>query len=80
MSALRAIALAALLPAALTGPAAAAAAPMIALCTGDGQVHMVPLPGGKPQAPGGDNGACCIKGCHSGATRKKALREIEPPQ
>ncbi|MFC0590464.1 hypothetical protein ACFFF7_13725 [Novosphingobium aquiterrae] len=73
------LALIALLPAALN-VTAASAAPMIALCTGDGQVHLVPLPVGKSRLPGGDDGVCCMKGCHSGTSRKKGLREIEPSQ
>lgn len=69
----------ALLPAALNTPAAAGASILMPMCTGDGQVHMVRLPLGGKQPPGGDSG-CCIKGCHAGSNRKKLLKEIEPAQ
>lgn len=73
------IGLIALLPAALGVSAPAAGSILMPLCTGDGQVHMVPVPGSG--APGGarDNG-CCIKGCHAGSSRKRIVREFEPAQ
>ena len=70
-----------LLPAALNLSAPAMAGTlMMPLCTGDGQVRMVPVPGGAPKAPlGGDNG-CCAKGCHSSSSRKRLGKKIEPAQ
>jgi hypothetical protein len=70
----------ALIPAALNLSAPTAAGTlMIPLCTGDGQVRMVEVPG-TPKAPaGGDNG-CCAKGCHSSSNRKRGPRNFEPAQ
>lgn len=79
MSRIRALAFVALIPAAFNGAVAAAGTIMVPLCTGDGQVHMVPIPKG-PQLPGEDQGTCCVKGCHAGSCRKKTLREFEPSQ
>lgn len=74
------LALVALIPAAFNLSAVAGATVLVPLCTGDGQVHMVPLPSGQPRLPGDDKGACCVKGCHAGSCRKKSLREFEPSQ
>jgi hypothetical protein len=75
----RLLSLLALAPLALNVPAAAAETILMPLCTGDGQVRMIPLAGGGP-APTGSGNGCCIKGCHAGSCRKKSLKEIEPAQ
>ncbi len=71
--------LVAMLPAVFNISAASASPIMVPLCTGDGQVHMVPIPGGDQQEPGSGN-ACCVKGCHGGSCRKRTLKEFEPSQ
>ena len=80
MKALIHFSLVSLLPAALNLSAPASAGGlMMPLCTGDGQVRMVPVPG-APKAPlGGDNG-CCAKGCHSSSNRKRGAKKFEPAQ
>lgn len=80
MRLIRVLSIVALLPAALNLSVSAGASIMVPLCTGDGQVHMVPLPAGQPRLPGDDSGACCVKGCHAGSCRKKNLRDFEPAQ
>lgn len=79
MNRIKALALIALIPAAFNGAVASAGTIMVPLCTGDGQVHMVPIPKG-PTLPGENPGTCCVKGCHAGSCRKKSLREFEPSQ
>jgi hypothetical protein len=69
----------ALAPAALNLAAPAAAGLMMPLCSGDGQVRMVEVPGAPKAPPGGDKG-CCAKGCHSSSNRKRASRNFEPAQ
>ncbi|MBX9644963.1 MAG: hypothetical protein K2W91_12800 [Novosphingobium sp.] len=71
--------LAALLPAALNLSAPASGALMMPLCSGDGQVRMVEVPG-APKAPAGGTKGCCAKGCHSSSNRKRAGRNFEPAQ
>lgn len=71
----------ALAPAALNISAPAAGASLLVpVCTGDGLVHMVPVPVDGPQGPGSSNGACCAKGCHSGSSRKRSLKNFAPAQ
>ena len=79
MNRVKVLALIALIPAAFNVTAATAGTIMVPLCTGDGQVHMVPIPG-APQLPGENPGSCCVKGCHAGSCRKKSQREFEPSQ
>lgn len=68
----------ALFPAAANAvPAAAPDSLLVPLCTGDGQVRMIELPTGDG-APGPDPSACCVKGCHSGSSRKRMARNLEP--
>jgi hypothetical protein len=43
----------------------------VPVCTGDGQVHMMTVPVGGDSAPGQGTGTCCVKGCHSGSSRKR---------
>lgn len=72
--------LVALVPAALNVAAPAAAGGlMMPLCTGDGQVRMVEVPG-QPKAPQGGENGCCAKGCHSGSSRKRMQKDFEPSQ
>ena len=75
-------AMSALVPAALGVSAPVAGASLLVpLCTGDGLVHMVQVPvQGQQQLPGGDNGQCCAKGCHSGSSRKRGQRNFAPAQ
>lgn len=75
-------ALTALVPAALNLSAPAAGTSLLVpICTGDGQVHIVRVPvQGQQQVPGGENGNCCAKGCHSGSSRKRGQRNFAPPQ
>lgn len=75
-------ALTALVPAALNvSTPAAGASLLVPVCTGDGLVHMVQVPvGGQQPLPGGDNGSCCAKGCHSGSSRKRGQRNFAPAQ
>lgn len=72
------VGLVALVPALLNVSAAAASPILVPLCTGDGAVQMVPLPGSAPGPAKGD--ACCVKGCHGGSSRKRTLKEFEPSQ
>jgi hypothetical protein len=75
------LALVALVPAAFNASAAPAAAPGLAvpICSGSGPSRAIELPlPGKP-AREQDN-PCCVKGCHSGSNRKKALRQFDPTQ
>ncbi|MEQ1498588.1 MAG: hypothetical protein ABL914_07985 [Novosphingobium sp.] len=69
----------ALLPLALNVSAPAAGTILMPMCSGDGQVLLVPVPGGS-QAPASSENGCCIKGCHAGSSRKRLLKEIEPAQ
>lgn len=69
----------ALVPAALNLAAPASARLMMPLCTGDGQVRMVEVPG-TPKAPAGSDNGCCAKGCHSGSNRKRLAKKFEPAQ
>ena len=69
----------AMLPAALNLSAPAAGTILLPICTGDGQVHLMPLPRNDGPGGGAQNG-CCIKGCHSGSNRKKIVKEFEPAQ
>ncbi|MFO1255809.1 MAG: hypothetical protein U1E37_09105 [Sphingomonadaceae bacterium] len=72
--------LVALFPAALNLSAPAGAGTlMMPLCTGDGQVRMVEVPGTPKAPPGSDNG-CCAKGCHGSSCRKRLTRKFEPAQ
>lgn len=71
--------LVAMLPAALNLAAPASAALMMPLCTGDGQLRMVEVPG-APKAPSGSDKGCCATGCHSSSNRKRAARNFEPAQ
>lgn len=81
MTLIRLVSMIALLPAALNlSVGSARATIMVPLCTGDGQVHMVPLPAGQPRLPGQDQNTCCVKGCHAGSCRKKTPRDFEPAQ
>lgn len=79
MNPVKAFALVALIPAVFNGSLASAGTILVPLCTGDGQVHMVPIPG-SPQLPGENPASCCVKGCHAGSCRKKSSREFEPSQ
>ena len=74
-------ALVALVPAATNaGPALALPGGlMMPICSGDGQVRMVPLPGGGEQ-PAPDNSPCCTKACHSGSSRKRLARNFAQAQ
>ncbi|MCZ8322504.1 MAG: hypothetical protein ACK442_09775 [Novosphingobium sp.] len=70
----------ALVPVALHAvPAAAGAAMLVPICTGDGQTRLVPLPGGdRDEAPPQTD---CVKGCHGGPSRKRlAGPQFEPAQ
>lgn len=68
--------IAALLPVAFNvAPAAAANVLIVPVCTGDGQVHLMRLPGDNPPLPGKDGAGCCAKGCHSGGSRKRAGKD-----
>lgn len=70
----------ALLPAALNYSAPAAAGGLLMpLCTGDGQVRLVEVPG-SPKTPANGEGGCCAKGCHSGSSRKREPKKFEPAQ
>lgn len=74
-------AMTALAPAALNISAPAAGASLLVpVCTGDGLVHMVQVPVEGQQAPGNSTGACCAKGCHSGSSRKRSLKNFAPAQ
>ncbi len=75
-------ALSALLPAALNVSAPAAGTSLLVpVCSGDGLTRMVQVPvQGQQQLPGGDRGSCCAKGCHSGSSRKRSLRNFAPAQ
>jgi hypothetical protein len=71
------IGLMALMPAALNAsPAAAAAAAGLAvpLCTGDGVARVINLPLGTQDVPGKQVPGCCVKGCHSGESRKRSKK------
>lgn len=61
----------ALIPVALN-LAAPAQARMLSMpvCTGDGAVRMIELPA-DPANPDTQERACCVKGCHTGASRKR---------
>ncbi|MDP3908423.1 hypothetical protein [Novosphingobium sp.] len=71
----------ALVPAAfnLAGPAAGGTM-MMPLCTGDGVVRMVEVPLGGSQLPGPDQSSCCVKGCHSGCSRKRSGKPGDSPE
>jgi len=72
--------IAALVPAALNLSAPASASGlMMPLCTGDGQVRMVEVPG-APKTPAGPDNGCCAKGCHGSSSRKRLVRKFEPAQ
>jgi hypothetical protein len=72
--------LVALLPAALNLSAPALAGTLLMpLCSGDGQLRMIEVPGVPGTPPGGDKG-CCAKGCHSSSNRKRGARNFEPAQ
>lgn len=68
--------LAALIPAAFAPTPLAARGMTMLICSGDGVVRSVeiPLPEGPEPAP------CCVKGCHSGGSRKKDSRQFDAPQ
>ncbi|MBS3927260.1 MAG: hypothetical protein KGZ65_01070 [Sphingomonadales bacterium] len=72
-------ALVAIFPAALNLSAPASAALLMPLCTGDGQVRTVEVPG-APKAPSGSDKGCCAMACHSSSNRKRAPRNFEPAQ
>lgn len=70
-----------LLPAAVnTTPGHAAQSLLASLCTGDGVVRTMQLPVGRTGLPGGEQPGCCAKGCHSGASRKRSSRKLDPSQ
>ncbi|WP_374526823.1 hypothetical protein [Novosphingobium sp.] len=71
-----------LLPAALNLAVPASGATLVMpFCTGDGLVRSVEVPVGGQKVPGNDSsGTCCAKGCHSGSSRKRHLKEFEPSQ
>ena len=65
----------ALIPAALNASSAQAGGFItMPLCTGDGQVRSVTVPIGQDQGPMPPGEGCCAKGCHTGGSRKKALK------
>lgn len=68
--------LAALIPAAFAPTPASARGMTMLICSGDGIVRSIelPLPSNSESAP------CCVKGCHSGGTRKKVQRQFDAPQ
>lgn len=77
MNILRALfGLAALVPAAFAPTPLAAKGMTMLICSGDGVVRSIelPLPSNSEPAP------CCVKGCHSGGTRKKDPRQFDAPQ
>lgn len=72
--------LVAMLPAALNLSAPTAAGTlMMPLCSGDGQVRMVEVPG-APKSPASSDNGCCAKGCHSSSNRKRGAKKFEPAQ
>jgi hypothetical protein len=72
-------AITALLPAMLAVTPASASVLLVPLCTGNGPARMVELP--LPGKSGRDHESpCCVKGCHSGASRKKVQRQFDAPQ
>lgn len=71
----------AMVPAALnTSPAMAHGVLAAALCTGDGIARTVSVPVGPAGVPGSDQPGCCTKGCHSGGTRKRSGKRLDPAQ
>jgi hypothetical protein len=73
--------LASLLPAALnTSPGSHHEALLVRLCTGAASVQTMRLPVGPASLPGSDAPGCCAKGCHSGASRRRGHRRIDPSQ
>lgn len=71
----------AMVPAAFNAVPASAAGLWVPICTGDGLVHMVQVPTqGGPAAPAGEQGGCCVKGCHASGSRKRAAKNFEPSQ
>lgn len=70
----------AMIPAALNLSAPASAGGlMVPLCSGDGQVRMVEVPG-TPKMPVGSDNGCCAKGCHGSSSRKRLAKNFEPAQ
>ena len=65
----------AMVPAALNAAPAEAATLTVPLCAGDGVARTISVPLGQSQLPGGDPPGCCVKGCHSGSSRKRGLRK-----
>lgn len=66
------IALAAIVPLALTPAPVAARAPLsLALCSADGAQRSVELPAGRPRPPGEDPHRSCAMACHVAAVRRK---------
>lgn len=70
-----ALALVALLPAAVNATAAGASV-TLTLCSGAGETRSLTIPL-SPAGPSrqGDEG-CCVKGCHSGSSRKRGACHI----
>lgn len=50
---------------------------LVPLCTGDGEVRMVEVPRGG-DAPAPESSSCCVKGCHSGSSRKRMAGRAGP--
>ena len=75
--------LVAMLPAAMnTVPAQAAQMLNLPVCDGSGAVRMVSVPlGGSPLRPTQGDSGCCVKGCHSPSSRKRANScDFDPSQ
>lgn len=44
------------------------------ICSGDGRVHSVAIPGSGQDLPRDGNQPCCAKACHGGHSRKRFMR------
>ena len=72
------LAMAALLPAAFNPALLASGEGIVLTLCGSGASVTVPLGNSLPDP---DSKACCNKGCHSGETRKRAVKKgIDSPQ
>lgn len=74
MKLLASLCLLAMTPAALNVAPAQAQSLTMPLCSGDGVVRTVTVPVGPSQLPGHEPPGCCVKGCHSGSSRKRSQR------
>jgi hypothetical protein len=66
----------ALLPAIMSPATASANMPQMQICSGDGQTRVLSIPLAPRVPPGESDSPCCVKGCHSGGSRKRGSCKI----